>query len=180
MIGTFLALDLLLFFVFFEVVLIPMYFVIAIWGGRARRAAAIKFILYTLLGSAVLLLGLLLIWAQTGTLDMVALAPGARRGHVPVGADPRVRGRRARPGGQDPDVAAAHLAARRAHRGADRRLGPAGGRAAQDGHVRLRPDRDPGPAGGRRGGWRPGSGPSPWSASSTARSPASPSATSNG
>ncbi|MFD8560142.1 NuoM family protein [Streptosporangium canum] len=74
MIGTFLALDLLLFFVFFEVVLIPMYFVIAVWGGHARRAAAIKFILYTLLGSVVLLLGLLLIWAQTGTLDMIALA----------------------------------------------------------------------------------------------------------
>lgn len=74
MIGTFLALDLLLFFVFFEVVLIPMYFVIAIWGGAGRRGAAIKFILYTLLGSVVLLLGLLLIWAQTGTLDMVKLA----------------------------------------------------------------------------------------------------------
>lgn len=74
MIGTFLALDLLLFFVFFEVVLIPMYFVIAIWGGAGRRAAAIKFILYTLLGSVVLLLGLLLIWSHTGTLDMVALA----------------------------------------------------------------------------------------------------------
>ncbi|GGS83275.1 NADH-quinone oxidoreductase subunit M [Planobispora rosea] len=74
MIGTFLALDLLLFFVFFEIVLIPMYFVIAIWGGRARRTAAIKFILYTLLGSVVLLLGLLLIWAQTGTLDVIALA----------------------------------------------------------------------------------------------------------
>lgn len=74
MIGTFLALDLLLFFVFFEVVLIPMYFVIAIWGGKERRGAAIKFILYTLLGSVVLLLGLLIIWAHTGTLDMVALA----------------------------------------------------------------------------------------------------------
>ncbi|GGQ33771.1 complex I subunit 4 family protein [Streptosporangium pseudovulgare] len=74
MIGTFLALDLLLFFVFFEVVLIPMYFVIAVWGGHRRRAAATKFILYTLLGSVVLLLGLLLIWAQTGTLDMTALA----------------------------------------------------------------------------------------------------------
>ncbi|MFI6481552.1 NuoM family protein [Nonomuraea sp. NPDC050663] len=74
MIGTFMALDLLLFFVFFEVVLIPMYFVIAVWGGADRRAAALKFILYTLLGSVVLLLGLLLIWAQTGTLDMVALA----------------------------------------------------------------------------------------------------------
>ncbi|MGC5009281.1 complex I subunit 4 family protein [Streptosporangium sp. DT93] len=74
MIGTFLALDLLLFFVFFEIVLIPMYFLIALWGGRARRAAAIKFILYTLLGSVVLLLGLLLIWSQTGTLDMTVLA----------------------------------------------------------------------------------------------------------
>ncbi|GAA4100650.1 complex I subunit 4 family protein [Nonomuraea soli] len=74
MIGTFLALDLLLFFVFFEIVLIPMYFVIAVWGGADRRAAALKFILYTLLGSVVLLLGLLLIWAQAGTLDMVALA----------------------------------------------------------------------------------------------------------
>ncbi|GAA2866931.1 NADH-quinone oxidoreductase subunit M [Streptosporangium fragile] len=84
MIGTFLALDLLLFFVFFEVVLIPMYFVIAVWGGRGRRAAAIKFILYTLLGSVVLLLGLLLIWAQTGTLDMVALARAQGAGMSPL------------------------------------------------------------------------------------------------
>ncbi|MEU9887083.1 NADH-quinone oxidoreductase subunit M [Sphaerisporangium sp. NPDC051011] len=74
MIGTFLALDLLLFFVFFEIVLVPMYFVIAIWGGAGRGPAAVKFILYTLLGSAVLLLGLLLIWVHTGTLDMVRLA----------------------------------------------------------------------------------------------------------
>jgi NADH-quinone oxidoreductase subunit M len=74
MIGTFLALDLLLFFLFFEVVLVPMYFVIGVWGGRDRRAAAVKFILYTLLGSAVLLLGLLVVWAQAGTLDMVELA----------------------------------------------------------------------------------------------------------
>ncbi|MEU7832853.1 NADH-quinone oxidoreductase subunit M [Nonomuraea sp. NPDC049129] len=73
MIGTFLALDLLLFFVFFEIVLIPMYFLIAIWGGKGRRGASIKFILYTLLGSVVMLLGLLLVWARTGTLDIVAL-----------------------------------------------------------------------------------------------------------
>nr|WP_049575376.1 NADH-quinone oxidoreductase subunit M [Nonomuraea sp. SBT364] len=73
MIGTFLALDLLLFFVFFEIVLVPMYFLIAVWGGEGRRRAAVKFILYTLLGSVVMLLGLLLIWAQTGTLDIVAL-----------------------------------------------------------------------------------------------------------
>jgi NADH-quinone oxidoreductase subunit M len=74
MLGTFVALDLLLFFVFFEVVLIPMYFVIAHWGGPARRRAAVKFILYTLLGSGVLLVGLLVIAMQAETLDMVLLA----------------------------------------------------------------------------------------------------------
>ncbi|MEP6463141.1 MAG: NADH-quinone oxidoreductase subunit M [Frankiaceae bacterium] len=74
MLGTFLALDLLLFFVFFEVVLIPMYFLIGTWGGGNRRYASTKFILYTLLGSAVMLLGLLGIYAATGTLDMVALS----------------------------------------------------------------------------------------------------------
>ncbi|MGI8328480.1 complex I subunit 4 family protein [Actinomadura scrupuli] len=78
MLGTFAALDLVLFFVFFEVVLIPMYVVIALWGGPGRRAAAYKFILYTLLGSGVLLVGLLLIAVNAGTLDMVALA--ARHG----------------------------------------------------------------------------------------------------
>ncbi|MBA9001367.1 complex I subunit 4 family protein [Thermomonospora cellulosilytica] len=74
MLGTFVALDLLLFFVFFEVVLIPMYVVIALWGGPGRRAAAYKFILYTLLGSGLLLVGLLLVAVNAGTLDMVALA----------------------------------------------------------------------------------------------------------
>jgi NADH-quinone oxidoreductase subunit M len=79
MLGTFVALDLLVFFVFFEVVLVPMYFVIAIWGDeRYARAAAYKFILYTLLGSAFILLGFLIVYAQTGTLDMVELA--ANRG----------------------------------------------------------------------------------------------------
>lgn len=74
LLGTFVSLDLLLFFVAFETVLVPMYVVIAGWGGPGRRAAANKFILYTLLGSGVLLVGLLLIYSQTGTLDMVALA----------------------------------------------------------------------------------------------------------
>jgi NADH-quinone oxidoreductase subunit M len=74
MLGTFVALDLLLFFVFFEVVLIPMYALIAGWGGANRAAAARQFILYTLLGSGVLLVGLLVIYGQASTLDMVALA----------------------------------------------------------------------------------------------------------
>jgi NADH-quinone oxidoreductase subunit M len=80
LLGTFVALDLLLFFVAFETVLVPMYVVIAGWGGPGRRAAANKFILYTVLGSGVLLVGLLLIYAHTGTLDMVALAEGRGAG----------------------------------------------------------------------------------------------------
>jgi NADH-quinone oxidoreductase subunit M len=72
--GTFVALDLVLFFVFFEVVLIPMYFVIAGWGGPARAAAATKFILFTLLGSGLMFVGFLVIYAGAGTFDMVALA----------------------------------------------------------------------------------------------------------
>jgi NADH-quinone oxidoreductase subunit M len=55
LIGTFLALDLFLFFVFFEAVLVPMYFIIGIWGSERRKYAAIKFFLYTAFGSAFML-----------------------------------------------------------------------------------------------------------------------------
>lgn len=72
--ATFAVLDLMLFFLAFEMVLVPMYFLIARWGGAQRQAAAWKFILYTLLGSVVMLLGLLLIGLRSGTFDMVALA----------------------------------------------------------------------------------------------------------
>ncbi|GAA4597117.1 NADH-quinone oxidoreductase subunit M [Actinoplanes octamycinicus] len=72
--GTFLALDLILFFIFFEVVLLPMYAVIAGWGGEKRRAAARKFVLYTLFGSVLLLLGVVLVVARAGTGDLVVLA----------------------------------------------------------------------------------------------------------
>jgi NADH-quinone oxidoreductase subunit M len=73
MVGTFVSLDLLLFFLFFEIVLLPMYGLIHHWGTGERRRAANKFILYTLLGSALMLLGFLLIHAKTGTFDMVEL-----------------------------------------------------------------------------------------------------------
>ncbi|MFH8707525.1 NADH-quinone oxidoreductase subunit M [Streptomyces rubrogriseus] len=72
--ATFAVLDLILFFLAFEMVLIPMYFLIARWGGEGRAGAAWKFILFTLLGSVVMLLGLLLIGITAGTFDMVALA----------------------------------------------------------------------------------------------------------
>ena len=78
--GTFVALDLIVFFLFFEVVLIPMYFLIAVWGGPGRAPAATKFILFTLLGSALMLVGFLVMHAATGTFDMVELADGAGRG----------------------------------------------------------------------------------------------------
>jgi NADH-quinone oxidoreductase subunit M len=71
--GTFLALDLILFFLFFEVVLLPMYAVIAGWGGPNRRAAARKFVLYTLAGSVLLLLGVLLVVTKAGTGDLILL-----------------------------------------------------------------------------------------------------------
>ncbi|MEU8010394.1 complex I subunit 4 family protein [Micromonospora parva] len=75
--GTFLALDLVLFFLFFEVVLLPMYAIIAGWGGADRRRAARKFALYTLFGSVLLLVGVYVVVAAAGTADVVTLTGGA-------------------------------------------------------------------------------------------------------
>ena len=86
--GSFLALDLFLFFVFFEVVLVPMYFLIAGWGHEDRERAAMKFFLFTLAGSAFLFVGVVAVAflhrAETGTMtfDLVALAEGP----VPMGS----------------------------------------------------------------------------------------------
>ncbi len=62
MMGVFMALDFLLFFVFWELVLVPMYFIIAIWGGPRRMYSAIKFVIYTLVGSVLMLLGILTLY----------------------------------------------------------------------------------------------------------------------
>jgi NADH-quinone oxidoreductase subunit M len=64
MLGVFTSLDFLLFFVFWETVLIPMYFIIAIWGGQRRLYAAIKFMIYTSIGSVLMLLGILTLYYQ--------------------------------------------------------------------------------------------------------------------
>jgi NADH-quinone oxidoreductase subunit M len=66
MIGVFLALDLFLFYVFFEVMLLPMYFLIGVWGGDNREYAAIKFLLYTLFGSVFILVAVLILYFWTG------------------------------------------------------------------------------------------------------------------
>jgi NADH-quinone oxidoreductase subunit M len=66
MIGVFLALDLFLFYVFWEVMLIPMYFIIGIWGGTRRLYAAIKFFLYTFVGSLLMLVAILVLYTVVG------------------------------------------------------------------------------------------------------------------
>ncbi|BCJ37955.1 NADH-quinone oxidoreductase subunit M [Actinocatenispora thailandica] len=73
-VGVFESLDLVLFFVFFEVVLLPMYAVIVGWGGPGRRAAATKFVLYTLFGSVLLLVGVFVVVVHAGTADLVTLS----------------------------------------------------------------------------------------------------------
>lgn len=73
MIGTFAAQDLLLFYVFFEAGLIPMYLIIGIWGGANRIYASYKFFLYTLLGSVLMLIAMIYMIAATGTTDIPTL-----------------------------------------------------------------------------------------------------------
>ncbi|MDQ1436743.1 MAG: NADH-quinone oxidoreductase subunit [Acidimicrobiaceae bacterium] len=82
--GTFVAEDLILFFVFFELVLLPMYFMIGVWGGPNRQYASIKFFLYTLFGSALMILGFLAIYFKGGqTFDIPELvAKGGIASHV--------------------------------------------------------------------------------------------------
>ena len=76
MIGTFVAQDLILFFIFFEIVLLPMFFMIGVWGGPNREYASIKFFLFTLFGSALMLLSFLALFflSKVQTFDMVALS----------------------------------------------------------------------------------------------------------
>ncbi len=73
MIGVFCALDLVLFYLFFEGGLIPMFLIIGIWGGKRRVYASFKFFLYTLLGSVLMLLAIMAMYWQAGTTDIVAL-----------------------------------------------------------------------------------------------------------
>src|SRR5258707_9920134 len=93
--GVFSSMDLFLFYLFFEVSLVPMYFLIGIWGGDNRLYAAIKFFLYTLVGSVVMLLGVIKMYFLTqdtaltskitqATLDLVAGNPHASAMLAPI------------------------------------------------------------------------------------------------
>ena len=77
MLGFFVALDLFLFYVFFELTLLPMYFLIGIWGGPRREYAAIKFFLYTLFGSVLMLVAMIAVYLNSG-------APGTRTFDIPT------------------------------------------------------------------------------------------------
>lgn len=89
MMGVFVALDLFLFYIFWELVLIPMYFIIGVWGGPRREYASIKFILYTIIGSLIMLIGFLCIYFGNDphTFNMMELSSGKHfdlRFQIPV------------------------------------------------------------------------------------------------
>lgn len=84
MLGVFVALDLVLFYVFWEVMLIPMYFLIGVWGGERRIYAAVKFILYTMVGSLLMLVAILVLFHINGgnTFDLVQITRNLASGAI--------------------------------------------------------------------------------------------------
>ena len=82
MLGVFLALDLFLFYIFWEFTLVPMYFLIGVWGGERRMYAAIKFFLYTMAGSILMLLAILWLGLRQGTFSLPDLVAA---GGIPAG-----------------------------------------------------------------------------------------------
>ncbi len=86
--GVFASLDLLLFFLFWEIEVVPMYFLISIWGTGRREYSAIKYVIYTLFGSAFMVAGILSLYFTTGSLEMLAIAQniGSFRLVVPAAA----------------------------------------------------------------------------------------------
>ena len=140
MIGVFVALDLVLFYLFFEAGLIPMFLIIGIWGGKRRVYASFKFFLYTLLGSVLMLLAIMAMYWTAGTTDIPTLlaqsASKFGRNAQTLALARLLRLLR----GEDADVAGPHLAARRPCRGADRRLRDPRRDPPEDGRLRLHPD----------------------------------------
>ena len=172
MIGVFISLDLFLFYVFWDAMLIPMYFLIGIWGYDQRIYAAVKFMLYTMAGSVLMLVAILgaRLPAQRGDRQLqLRPAQALRARHRAGDAALALPGVRARLRHQGAAVPVPHLAARRARAGADGRLGDPGRRAAEDGHLRPGALRLPALPGSGRLTSRPGSRCWRSSASSTAR-----------
>ncbi len=87
MIGVFCATDLMLFYTFFEITLIPMMLIVGIWGGRERVRATMKFVLYTLFGSLLMLVGIIFLYVRTDTFNIAELTRLVALNHGPHGAD---------------------------------------------------------------------------------------------
>ena len=85
MFGVFIALDYVVFYVFWEISLVPMYLLIGIWGGKNREYASIKFFIYTLVGSVVMLLAILGTYFATGTFDIIGAAAAKPFMNLPPG-----------------------------------------------------------------------------------------------
>src|SRR4030095_9465252 len=82
MIGVFVSLDLLLFYLFFEASLVPMFFLIGIWGGERRIYAAVKFFIYTAVGSLLMLVAIIALYYIYGTFDYNLILAGMNSGTV--------------------------------------------------------------------------------------------------
>ena len=138
--GTFTAQNFVLWFLFYEMSLIPAFLLIKIWGGENRDRAATKFFLYTFLGSVAMLLSFLGIYFARGTFDFAALAElGKDRACSPGNlALARLRRNLPRARGEGAALSVSHLAARRLRNRADRRLDGADRRALEDGRLRIR------------------------------------------
>ena len=159
MVGTFLAQDLILFFVFFEVVLLPMYFLIGVWGGEQRQYASIKFFLFTLFGSALMIVSFLALYFLSSpisihggppmhTFDMTLLPLAAR--DISIGAQVLIFGGMFMGFGIKVPIFPFHTWLPDAHTQAPTvGLGDPGRRAAEARHLRLHPHRpaDPAPRG---------------------------------
>ena len=134
MVGVFCALDFVLFFVFWEAMLIPMALLIGIWGGPRKIYAALKFFIYTMSGSVLLLVAIIALRLQVGSFSIPDMMGQLLFAGVPV-LD--FRGVLHFVCDQGADVPVPHLAAGGARRGADRGQRAAGERAAEDGRLRI-------------------------------------------
>ena len=144
LVGVFCAFDLMLFYVSFEFTLIPLFFMIGMWGGPQRRYAAVKFFLYTLAGSLITLVGLValvLLVANRGLARPCSLPDLAAWLAVnpaqPADADRAVPRALGRVPGQGARAPVPYLVAAGARRSADGRQHAAGRRAVEARHVRL-------------------------------------------
>jgi len=84
LIGVFCSLDLFLFFVFWEVSLVPMYFLIGVWGHERRIYSALKFFVYTMTGSMLMLVGIIYLYNASGTFDYTRILAGIQNGSIPL------------------------------------------------------------------------------------------------